>query len=107
MRQAGQVFQIAQLPCSYSVTKPCLFAAPWTLAHQAPWGSPGQNAGVSCQEIFFYLGVSNIFLQGISPDQGLNPRPLHWQVDSLSLGHLGTLRNKRLNQGTPHLHHPN
>ena len=80
---------------------------PWAVAHQVPWSSPGKNTGVSCQEIFFYLRISNIFLQGIFPDQGLNPHPLHWQVDSLTLGHLGTLRNKRLNQGTTHLHHPN
>ena len=29
-------------------------------------------------------------LQGIFPTQGLNPRLLHWQVDSLPLSHLGS-----------------
>ena len=32
--------------------------------------------------------------QGIFPDQGSNPRPLHWQADSLPLDH----------QGRPHTH---
>ena len=27
---------------------------------------------------------------GISPDQGSNPRPLHWQVESYPLDHQGT-----------------
>ena len=34
---------------------------------------------------------------GIFPDQGLNPRLLHWQVDSLPLSHQGSLRTTDLN----------
>ena len=39
-----------------------------------PWDSPGKNTGVGCQ----------LFLQGIFPTQGLNPRLLQCQADSLS-----------------------
>ena len=42
-------------------------------------GFPGKNTGVD----FHFL------LQGIFPTQGLNPRLLHWQVDSLPPSHLG------------------
>ena len=46
-----------------------------------PWNSPAKNTGVG----------SPSFLQGIFPTQGSNPCFLcflHWQVDSLPLGHL-------------------
>ena len=43
--------------------------------------SPGQNAGVGSLSL----------LQGIIPTQGSNLCLLHWQVDSLSLSHQGTL----------------
>ena len=33
---------------------------------------------------------------GIFPDQGSNPRPLHWQADSQPLRHQGSPRNKLL-----------
>ena len=41
---------------------------------------PGKNNGVGC----YFL------LQEIFPDQGLNLRLLHWQVDSLPLSHQGS-----------------
>ena len=47
------------------------------------WDSPGKSTGVGC----YFL------LQGIFPSQGLNPRFLPWQVDSLPLSHLGVLPN--------------
>ena len=45
------------------------------------WDFPGKNTGVGCHFI----------LQGIFPIQGLNPHLLHWQTDSLPLGHQGSL----------------
>ena len=51
-----------------------LFATPWTVQAFCPWNSPGKTTGVGCHSL----------LQGIFPTQGLNPRLLHWQVDSLS-----------------------
>ena len=49
---------------------------PWTAARQAPLSMdfPGKNTGVGC----------HFLLQGIFLTQGLNPRPLHWQVDSFT-----------------------
>ena len=47
-----------------------------------PWNFPGKNTKVGCCSL----------LQGIFPNQGLNPWLLcllHWQVDSLPLCHLG------------------
>ena len=46
-----------------------------------PWDFLGNNTGVSC----------HFLLQGIFPTQGSNPSLLHWQADSLSLHHLGSL----------------
>ena len=43
-------------------------------------GISGKNTGVGC----------HFLLQGIFPTQGSNPHLLHWQVDSLSLNHLGS-----------------
>ena len=37
------------------------------------------------------LGLSCSAACGIFPDQGSNPCPLHWQVDSLPLSHLGSV----------------
>ena len=61
-----------------------LWATPWTqptrLLH--PWDFPGKNTGVGCHAL----------LQGICPNQGLNPHLsclLHWQVGSLPLVPLG------------------
>ena len=48
-----------------------------------PWDFPAKNTGVG----------SNFFLQGIFPTQGLNPRLLHWQADSLPLRHQGFPKN--------------
>ena len=48
-----------------------------------PWDFPGKNTGVGC----------HFLLQGIFPTQRLNLHffcLLHWQVDSLSLSHLGS-----------------
>ena len=42
--------------------------------------SPGKNTGVGCYSL----------LQGIFHTQGLNPCRLHWQEDSLRLGHQGS-----------------
>ena len=55
------------------------FATPWT-GLLCTWDFPGKNKGVSC----------HFFLQGLFPTQGLNPG-LHWQADSLTLNHLGSL----------------
>ena len=63
----------------------------------SPWNAPGKNAGVGC----------HFLLQGIFPTQGSNP-PLScllpWQVDSLSLHHLGNLRisDSAANLGSRH-----
>ena len=46
-----------------------------------PWNFPGKNTGGGC----------HFLLQGIFPTQGSYPRLLcllHWQADSLPLGHL-------------------
>ena len=51
---------------------------PWTIAHQASLSIGfSKNTGVGCQ----------FLLQGLFLTQGLNPRLLHWQGDSLSLSH--------------------
>ena len=34
--------------------------------------------------------LDNFLLQGIFPDQGLNPHLLHWQADSLPLSYPGS-----------------
>ena len=44
-----------------------LFVTLWSVACQAPWDSPGKNAGVGCHAL----------LRGIFPSQGLNPDLLH------------------------------
>ena len=53
----------------------------WPNRLLCPWDFPGKNTGVGCHFV----------LQGIFLTQGLNPRLLHWQVDSLPLSHLGIL----------------
>ena len=62
-----------------------LFVTPGIVATRllCPWGSPGKNTGVGC----------HARLQGISPTQGLNPRPLqllHRQAPCLPLSHRGS-----------------
>ena len=44
-------------------------------------GFPGKNTGVGC----------HFLLQEIFPTQGSNPCHLHWQADSLTLSHHGSL----------------
>ena len=59
----------------------------WTVARQAPL-----SMGFSRQE---YWSGLHFLLQGIFPTQGLNPCLLHllqWQVDSLPLPLLGSLK---------------
>ena len=43
----------------------------------------------SCGSRALRLGLSCFEACGIFPDQGLNPYLLHWQADSLPLGHQG------------------
>ena len=45
-----------------------------------PWDFPGKSITVGCR----------FLLQGVLLSQGLNPRLLHRQVDSLRLSHLGS-----------------
>ena len=63
----------------YMLSFVCLFATPWTVAHQVPLSMefPGKNTGVGC----YFL------LQCILPTQGLNLLLLHGQVGSLPLSH--------------------
>ena len=56
---------------------------PWTVAHWALWYFPGKNTRVGC----------HFLLQEIFPTQGSNLHLLHWQVNSLSLSHLGSPTN--------------
>ena len=61
--------------CCCSVTQPCLTLrphGPQPARLLRPWDSPGKNTGVGC----------HFLLQGISPTQGSNLCPLHWQADS-------------------------
>ena len=55
-----------------------VFATPWAAARQAPL-SLGFPRQVGC----YFL------LHGSFPTQGSNPRPLHWQMNSLLLSHQG------------------
>ena len=59
-----------------------LFAAPWTIAHQAPLSMdfPGESTGVGC----------HLLLRGIFLTQGWNLGLLCWQADSLPLSHQGS-----------------
>ena len=36
------------LPCMCALSRVWLFVTPLTVAHQAPWDSPGKNIGVGC-----------------------------------------------------------
>ena len=65
----------------FSFAKSC--PTPWTVACQAPWGSPSKNTGMCC----------HFLLQEIFPNQGLNPCLWHWQADSLPLSHHGSPSN--------------
>ena len=57
-----------------------LFETPWTVAHQAPWNSPGKNTGVGCHAL----------LQGIFLTQGSNPGLLHFGKILYHLSHQGS-----------------
>ena len=59
-----------------------LFVNPWPVAHQAPL-----SLGVPRQDYWSGLPLPPL---GDLPTQGLNPRLLHWQVDSLPPIHLGS-----------------
>ena len=59
---------------TYSVSRVWLFATPWTVAHQAPL-----SLGFSSQE--YSSGLP--FSPGDAPSQGIEPKSLALQVDSL------------------------
>ena len=61
---------------------------PWTVPTRllCPWDFPGKNTELN----------GHFLLQGIFQTQGLNPRPLHWQVDYLAVSHQGSLKRKVL-----------
>ena len=68
---------------SWSLSCVRLFVTPWTIPHQAPL-----STGFSSQENWSRFLFP---FPGIFPTQGSNPHVLHllhWQVDSLPLGHL-------------------
>ena len=70
---------------NYLLSHVRLFETPWTVAHQAPL-----SMEFSRQE---YLGGCHFLLQRLSLTKGSNLHLLcllHWQVNSLSLGHLGS-----------------
>ena len=70
---------------NYLLSRVRLFETPWTVAHQAPL-----SMEFSRQE---YLGGCRFLLQRLSLTKGSNLHLLcllHWQVNSLSLGHLGS-----------------
>ena len=70
--------------CCCVVAKPCLTLLQphelWPARLLCPWDFPGKNTAVGC----------HFLLQGIFLIQELNPRLLHWQVDSLPLSHQGS-----------------
>ena len=58
----------------------------WPTRILCPWDFSGKNTGVGCP----------FLLQGIFLTQGLNPRALFWQVDSLPRSHLGSLHENSI-----------
>ena len=72
--------------CAFSVVSDSLQPSRlWPSRLLCPWNFPGKNTRV---------GWLPFVPLGIFPTQGLNLRllpPLHWQVDSLPLPHLGSL----------------
>ena len=68
--------------CAQLLNHVQLFVTPWTVACHAPlsMGFPGKNNGVGC----------HFLSQSVFPTQVLKLHLLHWQVDSLPLGHLGS-----------------
>ena len=70
---------------NYLLSRVWLFETPWTVAHQAP-----QSMEFSRQE---YWRGCHFLLQRLSLTKGSNLHLLcllHWHVNSLSLGHLGS-----------------
>ena len=62
-----------------------LFVTPWTVAYQAPlyenpWDFPGNSTEVDC----------HFLLQGIFPNQGLNPGLPHCRQTLYCLNHQGS-----------------
>ena len=51
-----------------------------------PWSTGSRRAG----SVIVAHGPSCSAARGIPPDQGPNPRPLHWQADSQPLRHQGS-----------------
>ena len=49
--------------CAQLLSRILLFATPRTVAHQAPWNSPGKNTGGGCHSL----------LQGNLPSAGIKP----------------------------------
>ena len=95
-----------QIPQSSSqcVLSQFSFVTPWTVAHQA-----SLSMGIFKQEYRSGLPFPS---PGDLLTQGLSLRLLHWQVDSLPLSHLGSLKapigtgiSDRL-QNLPSLHDP-
>ena len=72
--------------CVFSHSSVSDSAILWTIAHQAPL-----SMRLSRQDDLVGGGGCHFPLQGIFPDQGSNPYLLHWQVNSLPLGQLGSL----------------
>ena len=72
--------------CMHFVTRSCLSGLYlWTVTQLLyPWNFPGKNTyGIGC----------HFLLQGIFLTQGSKPHffhLLHWQADSLPMGHLGS-----------------
>ena len=72
--------------CGCSLAKSCL-----TICEPMDCSVPGSSVrGISQARIQEWVGC-HFFLQGIFPTQGLNSHLLHWQADSLTLNHLGSL----------------
>ena len=77
----GYEFQAENCRCLVGKSCPTLLRPRglWPASLLCPWDTPGKNTGVGC----------HFLLQGIFWNQGLNPHPLHWQVDALLLSHQG------------------
>ena len=76
--------------CAHALTRVWLFVTPRTVAAWllCPWKFPGKNIGASC----------HFMLQRIFPSEGSSPHLLyilHWQVDSLPLGHWGNPKTSK------------
>ena len=76
MGEVGELLLFGRSVVSNSVETPWMESA----RVLCPWDVPGKNTGVGC----------HFLLQGIFLTQGLNPRLLNWQADSLPLSHLGS-----------------